>query len=78
MLTTCQSDDELWDAFVETKRAALTLAMRRTFEKHHEAALEKVMVGLRRELERIGLPVSAARLLPYATSISLGNPIVFK
>jgi len=36
------------------------------------------MVGLRRELERIGLPISEDWLLPYATSISTGHQVVFK
>ena len=73
-----QSGDELWDAYVEAKRDALTLAMRRAFEEHHNTQVEEVMVGLRGELERIGLPISDAWLLPYATSISMGHQVVFK
>jgi hypothetical protein len=70
--------DDLWDAYVETKRDALTVVMRRTFEAHHDDPMQEVMVGLRQELERIGLPASDTWMLPYAESISGGYQVMLK
>ena len=53
------------------------MAMRRTFEVHHDAPLPKVMTGLHRELQRIGLAAPDAWLLPYAKRISHGQQVVF-
>jgi hypothetical protein len=69
--------DDLWDAYVETKRDALTVVIRRTFEAHQDAPVQEVMVGLRRELERIGLPASDAWILwvPKTSSEGLTLPV---
>jgi hypothetical protein len=73
-----QSGDDLWDAYLETKRDALTLAMRRAYESRHDAPVEQVMAGLHEELARIGLYASDDWLLPHAVCISMGQQVVFK
>ena len=76
--TMAEPGDDLWDAYLETKRDALTVVMRRTFEACHDAPVHEVMVVLHRELERIGLHASDAWLLPHAKIISMGQQVVFK